>query len=123
MLGFHDSGLRSGLVGESEQEVKTLAMAMSSSSDNFANFTVLAGLMIEEDTLLDSKGSGALGFHGTNPHSLFAGVNFEKVIGNDVSVKFVSTVGYSTLDTPVHSLIGEVSPITSSSFNLLSFKT
>ena len=75
MLGFHDSGLRSGLFGESEQEVKTLAVAMSSSSDNFANITVLAGLMIEEDTLLDSKGSGALGFHGTNPHSLFAGVN------------------------------------------------
>jgi hypothetical protein len=119
MLGFHDSSLRSGLFGESEQEVKTLAVAMSSSSDNFANFTLLAGLMIEEDTLLDSKGSGALGFHGTNPHSLFAGVNFEKIISNDLSVKFVSTVGYSTLDTPVHSLIGEVSPITSSSFNLI----
>ena len=119
MLGFHDSSLRSGLFGESEQEVKTLAVAVSSSSDNFANFTVLTGLMIEEDTLLDSKGSGALGFHGTNPHSLFAGVNFEKIISNDLSVKFVSTVGYSTLDTPVHSLIGEVSPITSSSFNLI----
>ena len=119
LIGYHNNEIRLSNNLEDINQVETFAISFTQQNDYFDNITILTGLMIEEDTLLDSKGSGALGFHGTNPHSLFAGVNFEKVISNDVSVKFVSTVGYSTLDTPVHSLIGEVSPITSSSFNLI----
>ena len=122
LIGYHDTEQRSGLFGETEFKTKTLAMTVSQSNETFDNFTLLTGLMLEQDTLLDSKGSGALGFHDTNPHSLFAGVNLEKVIGNNLSIKFVSTVGYSTVDTPSNSLIGEVSDITSTSFNFVANK-
>ena len=119
LIGYHNNEIRLSNNLEDIDKVETFAISFTQQNDYFDNITILTGLMVEEDTLLDSKGSGALGFHGTNPHSLFAGVNFEKIIGNDLSVKFVSTFGYSTLDTPVHSLIGEVSPITSTSFNLI----
>ncbi len=119
LIGYHNNEIRLSNNLNDIDQVETFAISFTQQNDYFDNITILTGLMIEEDTLLDSKGSGALGFHGTNPHSLFAGVNFEKVISNDLSVKFVSTIGHSTLDTPVHSLIGEVSPITSSSFNLI----
>jgi hypothetical protein len=122
LIGYHDTEQRSGLFGETEFKAKTLAMTVSQSNELFDNFTLLSGLMIEQDTLLDSKGSGALGFHDTNPHSLFAGVNLEKVIGDDLSIKFVSTIGYSTVDTPSNSLIGEVTDITSVSFNFIANK-
>ena len=45
--------------------------------------------MIEEDTLLDSVGSGALGY-GSNPESVFMGLNFEKTFGDDLKLKFVA---------------------------------
>ncbi len=119
LLGFHDSGSRSGLFGENEYTSKTFAASVSQSGGYFDNITVLAGLMIEEDTLLDSVGSGALGFYGSNPESVFMGVNFEKTFGDDLTLKFVATLGHSTLDNPRNSLIGSVSDIQSSSFNLI----
>ncbi|MFL2899056.1 MAG: hypothetical protein ACJZ41_01070 [Candidatus Pelagibacterales bacterium] len=43
----------------------------------------------------------------------------KKTFGDDVTLKFVATLGHSTLDNPRNSLISSVSDIQSSSFNLI----
>ena len=119
LYGYHNTGLRINNETIEENPVEIFSLALNYSNKLLDNMTLLSGLMIEENTLLDSEGSGALGFHGSNPKSLFAGLNLEKVINDDLFIKFVATVGYSTVETPSNSLIGNVSEITSTSFNVI----
>ena len=119
-FGFQDSDIRSSVYKEGDDDIssKTTTLSYSKKGTFFDNITLLAGSMVERGSILDSKGNGALGFYDSNSYSNFIGVNLKKNLKNNLSIKFSSTAGITSIDDPQRSLIQSVDQIKSSSFSL-----
>ena len=72
------------------------------------NYSIMNGILIEENSLLDMRGSGSVGLYEAQPTSYFSGLSLKKVIGKELLLGFNTTIGLTKVKDPKYGLIKSI---------------
>ena len=81
--------------------------------------TLMAGLTQEKDKLLGSTGAGAFSLSGSRSDTTFATLKGQAKLADDIFLTGITTLAYTNMTSPRHSLVGSSNDVRSSSHSLI----
>ncbi len=114
LFGYHNTKIHTSGI-ESQDKVENLSFSISGNNNFFGDYTLLSGVMLEHDALLNTKGYSAFSLEDSKNRSYYLGLSMNKKI-NDFDIGLISLLGYSNLNNDMPSLINDFSDIYTSNY-------
>ena len=116
LLGYHDTRIQSENI-VLDDNLQNLSLSMSG-SNYFDNYTIISGILREEDSLLGAKGNSAFSLDNSNNLSTYVGLNLDKQILENTYFKGVFFMGRSEIDDLNNNFIVGAKNIYSTNFGV-----
>ena len=100
-------------------KTRTFTASIEHGDSGKQTLTLMAGLTQEKDKLLGSSGTGAFSLSGSRSETTFATLKAQAQLGRNVFLTGITTLAYTNMTSPHHSLVGSLNDVKSSSHSLI----
>ena len=100
-------------------KTRTFTASIEHGDSGKQTLTLMAGLTQEKDKLLGSSGTGAFSLSGSRSETTFATLKAQAQLGSNVFLTGITTLAYTNMTSPHHSLVGSSNDVKSSSHSLI----